>query len=415
MEAIRVTDSFDSNDQLLYFTSSSLTSDDKTLIFLSDRTGNPNIFGRNLVTGEEKQLTDNKDGTLKSYVYFCGNEYKGLGKASVSVDSKNGKIYYLQGMNICCTDLFGNIRVLNRLPGDQVTAFTHISEDGKRLCVPTTDARALDTEVLANDSSGNELEQKLKDSPSCELDQKEKEEIIHYKPDYDIDERVIKENLSSYLRVYDTETGSEILCEKVQRAWITHVQFSPNDSKLILYNHEWPSDCGIRRMWLWNGEKHIRLREENANRSKDDWTCHEMWQANGDNIIYHGKYKNGIAYIGKVGIDGKDNIEISLPEEYQRYGHFTAGNLNEDWLVCDGYYHPSGEVVNENWGGEWISVQKVDWHNKEITWIPLCKHYSFWNSQDSHPHPIFNHGDTSIYYTSNKDGKRAVYRVDCTF
>lgn len=218
MKANPVTDS-SCNDQLLYFTSSSLTKDNKTLIFISDRTGNPNIFAKDLATGLERQLTLNQEGTLKSYVYFYGSSEKGLGKASISFDAKRGIVYYIQGKDICCTDLDGNVRKLNQLPAGQVTAFTAISTNGKKLCVPTTDERALDT---GNTSSNN----------------------ITDNPDYDVDARVQNEHLNSYLRVYDTATGEETLCEKVEHAWITHVQFCPTDPNLILYNHEWPADCG---------------------------------------------------------------------------------------------------------------------------------------------------------------------------
>lgn len=400
MNKTRVTENILSNDQLLYFTSSSLTKNDQHLFFLSDRTGHPNIFCKNLSSGKETQLTYNTNGTLKSYVYFNGNEYKGLGKASVSMDFKNNRAFYIQDRDICSVDMSGNISVLNKLPKNQVTAFTHVSADGKKICVPTTDARALEADTFVDDSPGYTLEQEGKN------------EVIKDKPDYDIDERVRLENLNSYLRVYDTETGEEILCEKVPRAWITHVQFSPINSNHILYNHEWPSDCGIRRMWLWDGEKHIRLRTEGENRSKDDWSCHEMWQADGQYIIYHGKFKDGTAYIGRVNPEGTENIEISLPKEYHRYGHFTAGNCHNNWLVSDGYFHPEGEPENENWGGEWISLQKADWKNKTIEWVPLCHHDSIWDCQDSHPHPVYNHQDNSVYFTSNKEGKRAVYKVD---
>lgn len=400
MEATKITAKQNSNSQLCYFTSSSLLKDDKTLIFISDMTGHPNIFCKDLASGEEMQLTNNTEGTLKSYVYFNGNEYRGLGKASISVDSVHGKIYFIQGMSICSIDIHGNIRILNKLPEKQVTAFTHISYDGKKLCVPTTDARALEADDYVNDSPGYQLKQDGKN------------EVITDKPNYDIDERVRTENLSSYLRVYDTETGKEIACERVPRAWITHVQFSPVDSNVILYNNEWPSDCGIRRIWIWDGNRHIRLRDEGNGRSKEDWTCHEMWQADGKYIIYHGKYKNGRAYIGRVSVQGGDNIEIALPEEYHRYGHFTAGNIHSNWLVSDGYFHPNGEKENENWGGEWISFQKVDWENRKIQWIPLCRHHSLWNCQDSHPHPIFSHNDDAVFFTSNKDGKRAVYKIE---
>ncbi len=373
-----------SNNQLLYFTSTSLLAGDDAIVFLSERTGHPNIFYMNLKTGEERQLTFNEDGVLKSYVYFWGNEYKGLGKASVCLHAESGNIYYIQGRDICCVDIEGNQRILAELPDKQVTAFTHVSSDGTLLCVPTTDARALEY-----------------DTP---------QDTSRYRPNYDIDERVRRENLSSWLRVYDTRTGKEVLAEQVPRAWITHVQFNPVDNKKILYNHEWPSDCGIRRIWLWDGKKHIRMRTEGDGRSREDWTCHEMWQRSGNEIIYHGIYKNNVPYIGKMNADGSNITEIPLPESYRKYGHFTVSNSG--LLVSDGYYQEENEDSSGH--GQWISFQKVDWENRRIEWIPLCKSGSNWDSQDSHPHPIFNHGDTAVYFTSNKEGYRAVYRIDLT-
>ena len=97
MKPERVTQNPEANDQLLYFTSSSLLSDDSRLIFLSDRTGSPNIFMRELSTGKEQQLTHNKDGILKSYVYFDGTPYRGLSKAGISIDPASGSIYFIQG------------------------------------------------------------------------------------------------------------------------------------------------------------------------------------------------------------------------------------------------------------------------------------------------------------------------------
>ena len=200
------------------------------------------------------------------------------------------------------------------------------------------DARALEAERLVNDS------------PAYAANQEKKNEVISDKPDYDIDERVRTEGLSSWINVFDTQSGELIAREQVKQAWITHVQFSPLDSRHVLYNHEWPSDCGIRRMWLWDGERHIRLRHEGDGRSKADWTCHEMWQADGKYIIYHGKYADGRAYVGRVDPNGRDPVEIALPDAYHRYGHFTAGNRHNDWLVTDGYYHPEGVPENSNWG-----------------------------------------------------------------
>ena len=135
-------DSYDT--QLLYFTCSSLSRDDKRIFLLSDRNGSPNVWVRELCTGEERMLTDNKKGILKSYVYFDGTFNEGLGKASVSLDCVNNVIFYIQDDKICKVDLEGNITVLNHVPDGRMTAFTHASADGKRLCVPMTDGRCLD-------------------------------------------------------------------------------------------------------------------------------------------------------------------------------------------------------------------------------------------------------------------------------
>jgi oligogalacturonide lyase len=401
MNPLRITQNRDANEQLLYFTSSSLAADDSILWFISDRTGDPNIFRRNLITGEERQLSRNRAGFLKSYVYFNGNPGRGLGLASISTDCRRNRVFFLQDCDLCVAEPDGALTILNQIPPDQVTAFTHVSADGKLICVPTTDARALETDTFVNDSPSYRLGGAAKQN-----------EVITGKPDYDIDERVRSENLNSYLRIFDTATGAAVLCEKVPRAWITHVQFSPVDSRVILYNHEWAADCSIRRLWLWNGKEHIRLRTESGARCKTDWVCHEMWQADGQFIIYHGKFADGNAFVGRVSPAGGDNIEIRLPVEYERYGHFTAGNLHNNRLVSDGYFHPSGAPANSNWGGEWISLQVVDWENQNMQWFPLCEHKSFWDCQDSHPHPIFDHRDGNVYFTSNRDGKRAVFRIN---
>lgn len=375
----RVTQNRQANEQLLYFTSTSLTSDDSQMVFITDRTGHPNIFVKDLRSGREQQLTSNKMGYLKSYVYFDGTPYCGLGKASPSFHAPSGTLFYIQGREIRKVDSSGVETTLARYPDGQMTAFTHVSADGKWLCVPTTDELALDG---SKQLSG--------------------------KPDYNIDDRVQREGLSSFLRVYDTNNGKEILCEEVERCWITHVQFSPVDSNMILYNHEWPSECGVRRMWLFDGHKHLRLRTEGQGRSCNDWTCHEMWERDGSAIIYHGGFANGLPYIGRVKPDGTSHQEIALRTGCQRYGHFTVGNPGV--LVSDGYYEDEGDKSTR--GGDWVCRLDVNWDEGDIKWNPLCRNSSSWNSQDAHPHPIIDHNSKYVYFTSDMDGKRSVYRIN---
>ena len=284
------------------------------------------------------------------------------------------------------------------MPENQVTAFTNVSGDGRWLCVPTTDARCLDFDPRTEGAG------------------------LDRRPVYNIDQRVQREGLDSYLRVFDTRTGEMVLCEPVHRAWITHVQFHPYDSQKILYNHEWASfDCGIRRMWLFDGQSHIRLRDEAHGAHRDDWVCHEMWTPSGDAIVYHGAYADGHAFVGRIRMADYSAREIAIPEKYHGYGHFTC--LDADTLVSDGYYCQPGDVRRKRYNSTddgpdpqkkdaaYISLQKCDWEAGKMTWFPLCRHDTDWLGQDAHPHPIYSHGGDRIFFSSRREKTVQVYSV----
>lgn len=375
------------NEQLLYFTSHSLTRDDAWLFTISDRTGHPNVFATRLADGEARRITDNHEGHLRSYVYFDGQAHRGFGRASPSLDPERGRLYYLQGDEIRVADLAGNRRALATLPPGQVTAFTHVSADGRRLCIPTTDERALEYPPL-------------------------KPGATH--PGYDIDRRVQDEGLASYLRIYDTETGAELAVERVPSAWITHVQFNPDDPALVLYNHEWPCrDAGARRAWLWNGHtgQHLPLRPGTPERAKDDWICHEMWTPDGRGVIYHGTRRHDrLGLLGRWDRASGQTREIHFPAAYHAYGHFTMGP--DGRTVSDGYYEPAeGPRPPADRPGAWLSVQTADWDAGTLHWTPLGLHGSSWATQDEHPHPVFDHRGGEVYFTADAQGRRRVYRI----
>lgn len=395
--------------QLLYFTCSSLSRDDRWIFLLTDRTGSPNILARDLFTGEERILTDNRKGVLKSYVYFDGTPGQGLGKASVCLDGTGRVLYYIQDDAICKVDLEGNVQVLNRVPDGRMTAFTHVSADGRLLCIPMTDGRCLDYDP---ETEGSGLDRR---------------------PVYDIDGRVQAEDLSSYLCVYDTASGQLLYEKRVPRCWITHVQFNPCDPEQIMFNHEWPSfDCGIRRIWLYDHARDalIRIRTEGTDtlggprgypRSAGDWVCHEMWSDDGKNIIYHGGYAGGPAMVGRYELASGRYWEIALPDDYDAYGHFTMDHQGN--LVCDGYFKYPWErkKVRENStdngpdphkkDAEYICKVIPDWEEGRLTWIPLCRHESDWLGQDAHPHPIYSHAGDRVFFNSRSGKTVNVYCV----
>lgn len=393
--------------QLLYFTCSSLSADDKRIYLLTDRNGSPNVMVRDLLTEEERILTDNHKGILKSYVYFYGTQNQGLGKASVCLDAERDFVYYIQDDRICKVGLDGVISVLDHVPDGRMTAFTHVSADGRLLCVPMTDGRCLDFDP---ETEGGGLDRR---------------------PVYDIDGRCQEENLSSYLCVYDTETGRLLYEKEVPRCWITHVQFNPQNPEQIMYNHEWSSfDCGIRRIWLYDHARDqvIRIRTEGSDslgnpggyaRRAADWVCHEMWSDDGKAIIYHGGYADGPAMVGRFEPGSGKYWEIALPADYDAYGHFTMDHQGN--LVCDGYFKYPWEIkkVRENStdngpdphkkDAEYICKVLPDWEAGTLTWIPLCRHESDWLGQDAHPHPIYSHGGGRVFFNSRMGKTVNVY------
>lgn len=386
--------------QMLYFTSSSLSRDDVRIYGITDRDNSPQLFVKDLKTGKISILTDNSEGVLKSYVYFNGTPFKGFGKASVALDPNNDNVYYIQDNKIKVVRKQQNL-VLAEFPENRVSAFNHVSHDSKYLCVPSTDSRALDYE--------SSLEG----------------EGLDLRPSYSVDKRCIDENLNSYIGIYDTENGELVKELTVPRCWITHVQFSPINSSLILFNNEWTyTDTGIRRIWLWDiaSGEYKQLRTTSFDRSAKDWVCHEMWSSDGKFVIYHGVFESGRAFVGRINIYTGECVEIPLSEEYTSYGHFTVFGSAD--LICDGYFRYPGEILRERENstdngpdpnlknGRYISIVHPDWENKTLKWFPLCTHDTSWLGQDTHPHPVASHDGLKIFFTSQREGQQlSIYSV----
>ena len=100
------------NTQLLYFTCSSLSRDDRYLFLITDKGGSPNVCVKDLITGEETILTHNENGIMKSYVYFDCRPGVGLSKASVCLDTDRAIVYYIRDNRICRAGLDGEEKIL---------------------------------------------------------------------------------------------------------------------------------------------------------------------------------------------------------------------------------------------------------------------------------------------------------------
>lgn len=373
------------NDQHPYFTGPALTADSRTLVFISERAGGPDLFAADTASGEITQLTHNRHGLLRSYVYPWGS-VAGFGKASVVLHAGSGDVYYLQGRQlrvVNCRTL--RHRVIATLPPGYVSAFMHVDPANARVCIPLVDADAF---------AGSE-----------------EVTIPTYHPGGfgAIGERVRQRSLSSHLLIVHTDGSHADVWASIPGAWVTHVQFRPTahgDSDLLLFNHEALSGIGSQRMWMIDGvtRKIWKVRPEPGDGKH--WNCHEVWTADGSRVFYHGAgvhpdtgRKTNL--FGWCSPDGLDYREIYLPDEASGYGHFAEHPV-PGTLITDGYF-ADGRILAlvregpvKGWG----------------IWEPLCRHDSRWHYQDDHPHPIVSADGKWCVFTSSASGTADVYAVE---
>lgn len=399
------------NDQLLYFTSTSLSNDGRWILLISDRGGDYNVWALEKTTGIMRRLSDNREGYVRSYVYFDGRtDAKGLGRASVSFDPVRNQVYWIQGNLMMCSDVeTGHRRIVTELDPNDVTAFTHVSACGNFICVPTIDRQAFD--VTLDPKPGDPWRKNRVSEAADAL------------------------GIHSHVRVFRTDTGESVLTWE-EPGWVTHVQFRPTDATQILYNHEWTWLSATRRMWLWQGYQSQRLRPADDLVDPRGVAVHEVWCADGRSLIYHGTYfipptgptytqrmrgiEQGMPYIGRCYPDGDFRLEIPLRTGCTDYGHFMP-DASAQRVVTDGYYNqPTTKTASKamprsaQGRGRWITLFHLDWERLTAEPQPLCLHGSTWASQDEHPHPIFSPDGSSVWFTSDREGRRAIYEVDAS-
>lgn len=359
----------------LYFTSNSFSEDNESIMFISNCDQNSNIFKISLLDGEAQQLTDNQDGYLKSYVYYDGNLFRGLGKASVSYNPGTNQVLYIVGREVRILDVDSlEEEVISVLPKDVMTGFTHLSSDGKYACVPYVTADAFDV------GGGNQMQH--------------------------IKNKIHSQKIESRVLLVNTGTReSDVLFSHV--GWITHVQFHPNSYEEILFNHEGGSVD--QRIWLYRSGGIEKVRDESME-TEPIWICHEVWSQDGNDIIYHGtKGTSGNSaqglrsFVGRYNTQANRYIEVFYPPEMTHYGHFTLGQEIGS-LLTDG-------VIDNRL----LHSVDVDWTEQSLSWTSLCHHDSSFCIQDVHPHPIFNHEDSQVLFSSDAHaapGVANIYIVD---
>jgi len=214
----------------------------------------------------------------------------------------------------------------------------------------------------------------------------------------------------SWERLWEMELSSEELTERFPRcgvavvrtdgseAWlavdanvlISHAQFCPDDSNLILYCHEGPWHR-VQRMWLVHrdGTSCAPLYAQASN----EGVGHEFWGDGGRRVYftaYGGRAPQGLWAINRSA--GAPTCVLAGPT----HAHGTAGP-DEDIFVVDECFGDRDHL--------WVAY--------EGSWEPkmLCRTGSSWAKQKLHPHPRFLPTGKAVLFTSDRTGSGELYMV----
>ncbi len=349
-------------NQHLYFTSYCVTADDRWLTIISDRDGHPNLYAINRSDGTIRRLSENRSGLLRSYVYPQGG-LSGLSKASPSLDPVRNQLYYIRDdtfYGVALDEPTAREEKICDLPVGWYGGYTHISPDGRTLCVPCSDPRAFGQEP----TQWEQLRQ--------------------------VPVRMSKNGWGTRIYLIDVATGKAAIAAETP-FWVSHVQFDPAGTGRIIFNRE-----GFRegtgqplhdRIWCLETDGTFRpLGDEPEN----EWRAHENWAPDGQSVVYHGG-RDGKAFVATRSWEGKLLHETSI--DGINFWHAT-GALDGRRLFVD---RPEGM----------ISV--LDPGAKSNRLIDLCRHDTTIESQDAHAHPITTPRGASLIFTSNRTGHCHVY------
>lgn len=402
------------NCQLLYFTSSSATEDGALLAAITDeystQAGGASLARIDRAAHTMEPLAIFEGPAVQAYPYFArpraadpAKEHlyngpvatHGLNKSSPCLHPASGDLFFVwvreDGCNqLDCVNLHSGVRrQVAEFPADRTVAYCHLDGLGAHLLVALADARVL--AIAAKRESNRELS-----------------------------EAFARLGLTTRLVEVEVASGAcEVRWE--DRGWVTHVQYHPQHRDTVLFNHEWTWPLGTQRIWLKErGEPAVQVRRPgraiqfrvSPDLALDD-VAHEVWQKNGEAIIYHGvRWDAGEfpeQFVGRAPVDAEAPLqEISLPRDVVSfYGHFFPSPTG-DFVITDAVANERGRAQRQ---GNLISRLDMDWVNGTMRVTPLCESNTSWNTQDNHPHPVLSPDESEVLFTSDGSGVRQIFSV----
>ena len=354
-EVLRLTDYLGHSNHL-YFTDPCWFNGDRSLVFVSDRENQSNLFRYDLDTGLITQMTD----------------LEGCGRPSGCVRAANNALYYTWG---------GAIHELNLDTLEERTVWSENlpmrihgrsspTADGKYLCVMLME------------------------------EQRQKESCISFS--YSSFQKLHKlKPLTQIVRIEAATGQADVIHE--DRRYMGHVNSSPMLPDIMTFCHEGPWDLIGQRIWGLN----ILTGKTWKIRPQGGQCCigHEYWFADGECIGYHGSSQDegGKHVFGHIRWDNSQCVECTFPFHSL---HFHS--LDEKMIVGDG---TAFEFTGDRGGQPFIQLFKWD-GQRYVGPKVLAFHRSTFNNQHAHCHPRFTPDGKAVLYASDLTAYSNMYMVE---
>lgn len=214
------------------------------------------------------------------------------------------------------------------------------------------------------------------------------------------------------LRV-DLQNGESAVIHQ-EKNWLGHPIYRPFDDNTVAFCHEGPHDLVDARMWMVNEDgSNVRKVKEHA---EGESCTHEFWVPNGSSLMYVSYLKGQQGRtIYSYNPDNGENTEVM---QMPACSHLMS-NFDGTLLVGDGSGTPvdvkdtSGYTIDND-----PYLYAFDIAKK--AYFRVARHDTSWatfanSRQVTHPHPSFTPDDSAILFSSDKDGKPALYiaKIPC--
>lgn len=182
--------------------------------------------------------------------------------------------------------------------------------------------------------------------------------------------------------------------------WLSHLQFSPDDSSVAMFCHEGPWNYVQQRIWLINIDTGVIW--PCFRQGEDDCVGHEFWTSNG--LILFDNRRAG--HDGTISSD-KTQV-ISMVQKTDQLPYFGLADKSGKVIkqVDMPYYcnHYMANPIADEFVGDGVDdIVLIRPHGASSEIRTLAVHNTTWLYQHSHCHPTYSWDGKKILYAADTD------------